>query len=43
MMKFTNLLPEHLRNRAALQGGTPPEIKRRPGKPRKEAAASLPG
>lgn len=38
-----NLLPEHLRNRAALQNGAPPEIKRGPGRPRKETAATLPG
>jgi len=43
LREHANLLPEHLRNRAALQNGTPPEIKRGPGRPRKEAAAPTSG
>ena len=43
LREHANLLPEHLRNRAALQNGTPPEIKRGPGRPRKEATASTSG
>ena len=38
-----NLLPEHQRNRTTLQNGTPPEINRGPGRPRKEAAAPTSG
>ena len=33
------LLPEHLRNRAALQGSNSSEIKRSPGRPQKDATA----
>ena len=43
LREHANLLPDHLRNRAALQGGNPLEIKRGPGRPRKEAAAPMPG
>lgn len=43
LREHANLLPEHLRNRTALQNGPPPQIKRRPGRPRKEAAASISG
>jgi DNA replication protein DnaC len=43
LREHANLLPEHLRNRAALQSGNPPEIKRGPGRPRKETAAPLAG
>ena len=43
LREHANLLPEHLRNRAALQNGTPPEIKRGPGRPRKEASAPTSG
>jgi hypothetical protein len=42
LREHANLLPEHLRNRAALQSGTQPEIKRGPGRPRKETAAPSP-
>ncbi len=43
LREHANLLPEHLRNRAALHNGTPPQIKRGPGRPRKEHAAPLTG
>ncbi len=43
LREHANLLPEHLRNRAALQSGTPQEIKRGPGRPRKETAAPTSG
>ena len=43
LSEHANLLPEHLRNRAALQNGTPPQIKRGPGRPRKEASAPTSG
>jgi DNA replication protein DnaC len=43
LREHANLLPEHLRNRVALQSATPPEIKRGPGRPRKEAAAPIAG
>ena len=43
LREHANLLPEHLRNRSALQSSPAPEIKRRPGRPRKEAAAPLDG
>jgi hypothetical protein len=43
LREHANLLPEHLRNRAALQTSTPTEPKRGPGRPRKEIAATLPG
>lgn len=38
------LLPEHLRNRPSVyEPAAPAPVRRRPGRPRKEAAASLPG
>jgi hypothetical protein len=43
LREHANLLPEHLRNRAALQNSKPPEAKHGPGRPRKEAAAPTTG
>ena len=43
LRKHANLLPEHRRNRAGLKSGAPSEIKRGPGRPRKEAAAPTSG
>ena len=43
LREHANLLPKHLRNRTVLQSATPPETKRGPGRPRKEAAAPLAG
>lgn len=43
LREHANLLPEHLRNRVALQSTPAPELKRGPGRPRKETTASLAG
>ena len=43
LREHANLLPEHLRNRAALQSTPAPELKRGPGRPQKETTASLAG
>jgi hypothetical protein len=43
LREHANLLPEHLLNRAVLHNGAPPEIKRGPGRPRKEPAAPIVG
>ncbi len=43
LREHANLLPEHLRNRTALQSSPQPQIKRGPGRPRKETAASQAG
>ena len=43
LCEHANLLPEHLRNRAALQPSTTTPPKRGPGGPPKEAAANING